>query len=75
MSNFICDGKIDNSVYCSLFNAIVQNKIDFVDIRRAYYHAKAIREIYIDLPEGDEEDGMCGMLDKALQGTRDAAQK
>ena len=49
-------------------------KIEIIDIRRAYYHANAIREIYIDLPEGDEEEGMCGILNKSLQGTRDAAQ-
>ena len=36
-------------------------KIDFIDVRRAYYHAKSIREIYVELPEGDREDGMCGL--------------
>jgi len=30
--------------------------------------------IYIDLPPGDEEPGMCGKLNYTLYGTRDAAQ-
>ena len=49
-------------------------KIEFIDVRRAYYHADAVREVYIALPQGDEEEGMCGKLVKSLQGTRDAAQ-
>ena len=49
-------------------------KIDFIDVRRAYYHANALREVYVTLPPGDEEEGMCGLLIKSLQGTRDAAQ-
>ena len=49
-------------------------KLDFIDIRRAYYHAPARREVYVKLPPGDEEDGMCGLLIKSLPGTRDAAQ-
>ena len=49
-------------------------KLDFIDVRRAYYHAPSKREVYIDLPEGDQQDGMCGLLNKSLQGTRDAAQ-
>ena len=49
-------------------------KLDFIDIRRAYYHAPARREVYVKLPPGDEEEGMCGLLIKSLPGTRDAAQ-
>ncbi len=49
-------------------------KLDFIDIRRAYYHAEARRKIYINLPEGDQEEGKCGILFKSLEGTRDAAQ-
>ena len=49
-------------------------KLDFIDIRRAYYHAEARRKLYITLPEGDQEEGMCGLLFKSLEGTRDAAQ-
>jgi hypothetical protein len=49
-------------------------KLDFIDVRRAYYHADALREVYVSLPPGDEEEGMCGLLVKSLQGTRDAAQ-
>ena len=48
-------------------------KLDFIDIRRAYYHAVAQRKIYIKLPEGDQEEGKCGLLLKSLEGNRDAA--
>jgi hypothetical protein len=49
-------------------------KLDFIDVRRAYFHAKARREVYVDLPEEDAEPGMCGKLVMAMYGTRDAAQ-
>ena len=49
-------------------------KIDFIDVSRAYFHARARREVFIKLPPEDHEDGMCGKLVKAMYGTRDAAQ-
>ena len=49
-------------------------KLMFLDISRAYYHSKARRRIFIKLPPEDAEDGMCGLMLKSLQGTRDAAQ-
>ena len=49
-------------------------KMDFIDVRRAYFHAEALRDVYIELPEEDSEEGMCGKLLKSLYGTRDAAQ-
>ena len=49
-------------------------KLDFIDVRRAYFHAKARREVYVKLPAEDSEEGMCGRLNKAMYGTRDAAQ-
>ena len=51
-----------------------KNKLDFVDVRRAYFHAKARRDVYIQLLEEDYEEGMCGKLEKSMYGTRDAAQ-
>ena len=48
--------------------------MDFSDIRRAFFHALALRSVYIRLPEEDSEEGMCGRLNKAMYGTRDAAQ-
>ena len=50
------------------------HKIDFIDIRRAYFHSKARRSVYVQLPPEDFEPGMCGRLLKSLYGTRDAAQ-
>ena len=52
----------------------VQCKLDFIDISRAYFHAKARRSIYSKLPPGDNQPGMVGRLNKAMYGTRDAAQ-
>ena len=42
--------------------------------KRAYFHAKAVRDVYADLPEQDAAEGMCGKLVYAIYGTRDAAQ-
>ena len=48
------------------------------DVRRAYFYAKALRPIWIELPEEDytEEDmkeDRVGLLEMSLYGTRDAA--
>ena len=48
-------------------------KLDFIDVRRAYFHADAIREVYVELCDEDWEEGMCGRLVKSMYGTRDAA--
>ena len=50
------------------------HKLDFIDVRRAYFHAKARREVYVELPQEDHQPGMCGKLSKSMYGTRDAAQ-
>ena len=49
-------------------------KLDFIDVRRAYFHAPCKRDVYIVLPEEDAENGMCGKLEMSMYGTRDAAQ-
>ena len=48
-------------------------KLLFVDVKRAYFYAKARRDVYVKLPAEDWEEGMCGKLNKAMYGTRDAA--
>ena len=48
-------------------------KVDCIDVRCAYFHAKARRRVFVRLPEEDHEEGMCGLLVKAMYGTRDAA--
>ena len=48
-----------------------------IDVRRAYFHAKARRRVYIELPEGDgggPGSQQCRLLRKSLYGIRDAAQ-
>ena len=49
-------------------------KLRFIDIKRAYFHAKCIRDVYVDLPARDYQEGMCGKLNMAMYGTRDAPQ-
>ena len=49
-------------------------KLDFIDVKTAYYSAIARRDLYLALPEGDRELGMVGRCNKAVPGTRDAAQ-
>ena len=50
-------------------------KMDFIGVRRAYFHADAIREVYVELLEEEEDrKGVCGKLFKSMYGARDAAQ-
>ena len=49
-------------------------KIDFIDISRAYFQAKAVRKVYVNLADEDSEEGMCSRLNQSMYGTRDAAQ-
>ena len=44
------------------------------DISRAHSYGKAQREIYVTLPEGDDEEGKCALLLKTMYGTQDATQ-
>ena len=47
------------------------------DISRAFFHAKAKRDVYVQLATEDKlpgEEGMCGKLRYSMHGTRDAAQ-
>lgn len=37
-------------------------QLDFIEVRRAHFHAEARREVYIELPAEDAEEGMCGRL-------------
>ena len=48
-------------------------RIDFVDVRRAYFYAASEREVYVELPDEDYEEGRCGKLAKSMYGARDAA--
>ena len=49
-------------------------KLMFIDIKRAYFHSPARRKVYVRLPPEDSEPGYCGILEKSMYGTRDAAQ-
>ncbi len=49
----------------------------YADVSRAYFYAKAIRPVYVKLPDedtGPDDEGKCGKLMMSMYGTRDAAQ-
>ena len=50
------------------------NKLELFVVRRAFFYARARRLVCVKLPEEDSQEGMCGRLNKAMYGTRDAAQ-
>ena len=45
------------------------------DVKRAYFHAPAVRELYVELPDEDpgKAQGLVGKPKLSLYGTRDAA--
>ena len=54
----------------------VNRQIMMNDVRRAYFYAKAIRDVYIELPKEDAHSArgdMVGKLKSCLYGTHDAA--
>ena len=47
------------------------------DVSRVFFHARATREVYVQIPEEDQKEGegkLCGKLNFSMYGTRDAAQ-
>ena len=54
----------------------LKKKLGFIDIKKAYFHAKAKRLVYVTLPEEVCSPGefgkVCGRLNYSLYGTRDA---
>ncbi len=56
-----------------LFMNTPETCLDFIDVVRAYLHAKARRDAYADPPREDRQEGTRGKLE-AMRGTRDAAQ-
>ena len=48
----------------------------YADVSRAYFYARAVRPVYVKLPEedtGPNDSGKCGKLMMSMHGTRDAA--
>ncbi|MBN71658.1 MAG: hypothetical protein CME32_20555 [Gimesia sp.] len=51
-------------------------RLMYADVSRAYFYAKAVRPVYVRLPQEDAQDGdegKCGKLIMSMYGTRDAA--
>ena len=55
-------------------NRKVGVKLDCLDVMRAYFHAEARRQVFVEWCEEDDVKGMCGELVNAMYGARDAAQ-
>ena len=49
-------------------------KVMFIDIRRAHWTATIQRKVYVRLPKEVCDPSLCGRLNKAMYGCRDAAQ-
>ncbi len=45
--------------------------LEFIDVVRACFHAKARRRVYVDLPKDDHQEEMRGKLKKAMHGARE----
>ena len=41
-------------------------KIELIEVRRAYFYTASKRDVYIEHPEEDREEGMCAKLNKAM---------
>ena len=66
-------------ILCSLLTSMKRSTagkqltLKFTDISRAHFYGKAERRVFVTLPEGDEEQGVCGLLKRTMYGTRDAS--
>ena len=40
---------------------------------RAHFYGESRRQVFTNLPEGDEEEGYCALLQKTMYGTQDAS--
>ena len=49
-------------------------KLQFIDDKKAYFYAKAVHDVCMDLPEKDQDEGMCSKLEMSMYGACDAAQ-
>ena len=63
-----------------LSTAASSNKGEIIminDVSRAFFHARATRDVYVQIPSEDTqqgEEGLCGKLNFSMYGIRDAAQ-
>ena len=59
---------------CSMLATSGSNEqLALYDISRAHFYGKAQRTVYVTLPQGDEEEGMCALLQRTMYGTQDAS--
>ena len=52
--------------------------LQLIDVSRAHFYAPSVREVYVQLPQGDPMHGkpdVCGRLCRTMYGTLDAAEQ
>ncbi len=57
-----------NKVLFSLFASMPEMCLDFIDLVRANFQAKARRDVHGELPKADHQEEMRGKLKKAHEG-------
>ena len=66
-------------VLCSLMTTLkVSSKgkklhMRLIDISRAHFYGESRRDVYTNLPEGEEQPGKCAKLVRTMYGTQDAS--
>ena len=50
-----------------------KTKLMIHDVKKAYFYVSATRDVYVELPPGRAQPGMCAKLHKFPKGNRDAA--
>ena len=66
-------------VLCSLMTSMKVSRagrpllLKLIDISRAHFYGESKRNVYTNLPEGDEQPGKCAKLVRSMYGTQDAS--
>ena len=66
-------------VLCSLMTSMKTSRsgkpllMKLIDISRAHFYGESKRNVYTNLPEGDEQPGKCAKLVRSMYGTQDAS--
>ncbi len=71
--NMMCSIAVADGLGYVIGKPHLRKKCVFIDIWKAYFLAAASRDVYVELPEEDMEEGYCGKLEKSGYRTRDAA--
>ena len=69
-----CRGEDGRALFATfMFSADKPLRMQFWDVSLGPFCGTAQREIYVDLPEEDQNGEHCGLLVKSMYGTQDAS--